>query len=367
MPQMTATQAEALAIDVARDALAPIAGALSKEHRFPTDVLRSFGARGLFGVNIDPAFGGLGAGAEGYVRVVRQLASADAGTAVAMMVTNMVAEAVAAYGDDAQKDSVLRRIQSGDYAAAGFSLSEPGSGSDAASLTTTAVRDGDAKDASYVLNGTKAWVTSGGHAGVYLVMARTDPNERSRGISAFLIDADSPGISAAKPEDKMGLRSSTTTQLVLEDCRVPVSRRLGPEGIGFRIAMSSLDGGRIGVSAQAIGIAMAAQKIAMAADIDHTPLMDSEAEIRTGWALCLRAARLKDAGKSITRQAAMSKLFCSEMAYRVCRRALTALGPAGQTGPVARYARDTRVNRIYEGTSEVQRIVIAREILKAVA
>ncbi|MGK0361814.1 MAG: alkylation response protein AidB-like acyl-CoA dehydrogenase [Bradymonadia bacterium] len=365
MTQMTALQAEALATDIARDEIAPAAGEWAAGHVFPTQVLRGFGARGLFGVNIDPAFGGLGAGAEGYVRVVRRLAAADAGTTVAMMVTNMVAEAIAAYGDDAQKDTVLRRIQSGDYAAGGFSLSEPGSGSDAASLTTTAIRDGD--DGDYVLNGTKAWVTSGGHAGVYLVMARTDPNERSRGISAFLIDADTDGIQAAKPEEKMGLRSSTTTQLILESCRVPATRRLGPEGIGFRIAMSSLDGGRIGVSAQAIGIAMAAQEVAMAADVDHTPLMDSEAEIRAGWALCLRAARLKDAGKSFTRQAAMSKLFCSEMAYRVCRRALAALGPAGQTGPVARYARDTRVNRIYEGTSEVQRIVVAREILKSVA
>lgn len=367
MAQMTPAQVEDLATAVARDELAPVAGQLSAQHMFPADLLRSFGARGLFGVNIAPEFGGLGAGAEGYVRAVRQLAAADAGTAVAMMVTNMVAEAVSTFGDAHQKDTVLRRIQSGDYAAAGFSLSEPGSGSDAASLTTTAVRDGDAKDADYVLNGTKAWVTSGGHAGVYLVMARTDPNERSRGISAFLIDAEADGISAAKPEEKMGLRSSTTTQLVLEDCRVPASRRLGPEGIGFRVAMASLDGGRIGVSAQALGIGNAAQKIAMAADIDHTPLMDSEAELRAGWALCLRAARLKDAGKSITRQAAMSKLFCTEAAYRVCRRALAALGPAGQTGDVARYARDTRVNRIYEGTSEVQKIVIAREILKAVA
>jgi alkylation response protein AidB-like acyl-CoA dehydrogenase len=360
---MTPAAVEALATQIATEEWAPAAPELAAQHRFPTDLLTGAARRGLFGINIDPTYGGLGAGAEGYVRAVRQLAAADAGTAVAMMVTNMVAEAVAAYGDDDQKDTVLRRIQSGDYAAAGFSLSEPGSGSDAASLTTTAVRDGD----DYVLNGTKAWVTSGGHAGVYLVMARTDPAQRSRGISAFLINADTPGISAAKPEEKMGLRSSTTTQLVLEDCRIPVSRRLGPEGIGFRIAMSSLDGGRIGVSAQAIGIATAAQRVAMAAEGDKTALMDSEAEIRIGWALCLRAAKLKDAGKPITRQAAMSKLFCSEMAYRVCRRAVQFLGAAGQTGDVARYARDTRVNRIYEGTSEVQRIVIAREILKSVA
>jgi len=231
-----------------------------------------------------------------------------------------------------------------------------------------------------VLNGTKAWVTSGGNAALYLLMARTGEHP-SRGISAFLVEAGAPGLSVPPPEKKMGLRASTTTQLVLEDCGVPVANRLGEEGVGFKIAMNALDGGRIGVSAQACGIARAALEVATRyaterkqfgrpiADLQAIQWMiaDSATELDAGWLMCLRAASMKDAGVPFTREAAMSKLFCTEAANRICHRAVQILGGYGYTRdyPVERYLRDVRITRIYEGTSEVQRLVIAREVLRA--
>ncbi len=370
-------QANALAIaeTLAVDRLAPVAARGDREERFPTEILREIGRRGLMGVNISPEYGGLGAGVVAYANVVRAMAGACAGTTVAMMVTNMVAEAVQSWGDEDLKRRVLPRITSGEWAAAGFSLSEPGSGSDAASLRTTAVRDGD----HYVLDGRKAWVTSGGHAGIYLVMARTDPAARAAGISAFLVEADTPGLSAAKPEEKAGLRTSATTELLLEGCRVPARNRLGDEGIGFKVAMNSLDGGRVGVSAQALGVGFAALRTAAAHLVERglDPadqgrqwlLADCATELEAGWLLCMRAASMKDAGQKVTREAAMSKVFCTEAADRACQRALELMGEEGFTDAheVERYARDVRITRIYEGTSEVQRIVVAREILRGFA
>ncbi|MEE2786195.1 MAG: acyl-CoA dehydrogenase family protein [Myxococcota bacterium] len=366
-----------VAQSLAASHLSPASQTMDRNKAFPGDTLRTLGAQGLLGVNIEAGYGGRAAGVMGYVQAVRQLAAACAGTTVAMMVTNMVAEAIQAYGSPEQKDYFLPRICGGDWPAASFSLSEPGSGSDAASLRTIAERDGD----SYVLTGTKSWVTSGGHAGVYLVMAATDPSLRSRGISSFLIEPGTAGFSAGPPEEKMGLRSSTTTELILDECRVHESRRLGPEGIGFKIAMNALDGGRVGVSAQACGVAEAAigEARRFVADATHandarqtqwqTLLGESEAELEAGWLLCLRAAQLKDLGKKLTRQAAVSKLYCTEMANRVCDRTLRIMGHAGCDGAARaqQLARDVRVTRIYEGTSEVQRIVIAREVLRSMA
>lgn len=370
-------ETRAIAAELAADLLAPAAARFDRDGGEPTDHLKALGARGLLGINIDPRWGGRGAGVVAYVAAVRELAAACAGTTVGMMVTNMVAEAIQRFGDDAQRDRYLRPITAGEWPAAAFSLSEPGSGSDAASLRTTATRDGD----HYVLDGTKAWVTSGGFAGVYLVTARTDPEQRSRGISAFLVEPGTPGFEVARPEEKLGQHASPTCQLVFDGCRVPAASRLGPEGVGFKIAMSSLDGGRVGVSAQAIGVATAAAACAarhLADQMQHIEadnadrqreLADCAIEIDAGWLLCLRAAALKDAGKPLIREAAMSKLFCTDMAHRVCERALRILGPDGISGahPVERYLRDVRVTRIYEGTNEVQRIVIAREVLRAMA
>lgn len=366
-------RARQVARAAADELLRPVAAAHDLDETFPTGNLKALGRLGLMGVNIDPAYGGMGAGVVAYAVAVRELAAACAGTTVAMMVTNMVAEAVQLWGDDELKARYLPRITSGEWPAAGFSLSEPGSGSDAASLRTAAVRDGD----HYVLDGTKSWVTSGGHAGVYLVMARTDPPARSRGISAFLVEAGTPGLTATKAEDKAGLRASATTQLVFEGCRVPVANRVGDEGIGFKIAMTSLDGGRVGVSAQACGLATAALETAARHAAEHDLrdqgtlwlLADAATELEAGWLLCMRAAALKDQGQKLTREAAMSKVFCTEAADRVCQRAIELMGPAGFTAahPVERFARDVRVTRIYEGTSEVQRIVVAREVLRALA
>jgi alkylation response protein AidB-like acyl-CoA dehydrogenase len=365
---------QALAQRAAAELLAPTAAQNDRHAIFPTATLHALGKRGLMGVNIDPAYGGKGAGVVAYAVAVRQLAAACAGTTVAMMVTNMVAEAIQKYGTDDQKRRYLPLICGGQYAAASFSLSEPGSGSDAASLRATAVLDGDA----YVLEGTKAWVTSGGEAGLYLVMAVTDVSQRAKGISAFLVEPGTPGLSVPKPEAKMGLRASKTTQLVFKACRVPVANRLGPEGVGFKIAMNALDGGRVGVSAQACGIATgalvtASRLLAEEADspsADYAErrglLADAATELDAGWLLCLRAAALKDEGRPLTREAAMSKLFCTEMAHRACARALDIVGVDAYTDALGleRAVRDVRVTRIYEGTSEVQRIVIAREVLR---
>lgn len=366
-----------IAAEMARTRLAPDAAGYDRDGGYPTETLKALGRQGLLGVNIAPEWGGRGAGVVGYVSAVRELATACAATTVGMMVTNMVAEAIQRYGDDRQREAYLRPITAGRWPAAGFSLSEPGSGSDAASLRTTAVRDGD----HYVLDGTKAWVTSGGYAGVYLVMARTDPEHRSRGISAFLVEPGTPGFEVARAEEKLGQHASATTQLVFDGCRIPVESRLGPEGIGFKVAMNSLDGGRLGVSAQAIGIATAAAAAAarhLAAGMDdmtadtadmQRELADCATDIDAGWLLCLRGAALKDAGKPLTREAAMSKLFCTDAAQRVCERALRIFGADGISArhPIERYLRDVRVTRIYEGTNEVQRIVIARETLRLMA
>ncbi|MCB9522205.1 MAG: acyl-CoA dehydrogenase family protein [Myxococcales bacterium] len=360
--------AQARARDLAARLLAPGTAARDRSEGFPTEALLGLGEAGLMGVNLPADLGGRAAGAVGYALAVRELAAACAGTAVGMMVTNMVAEAIDKFGDDAQRRRWIPRITKGEWPAAGFSLSEPDAGSDAGGLKATAVRRGD----HYVLDGTKSWVTSGGHAGLYLVMASTDPAARTRGISAFLVPATAPGLTATKPEDKMGLRSSATTQLVLEGVRVPVADRLGPEGIGFKVAMNALDGGRVGVSAQACGIATAAFELLL--DVARREgvagrealLADSAAELEAGWLMCLRAARMKDAGVRFSKEAAMTKLYCSEMAGRVCERALQAHGTAGELAAAERLLRDTRINRIYEGTSEVQRLVIAREVLRGV-
>jgi alkylation response protein AidB-like acyl-CoA dehydrogenase len=360
----------------ARELLAPEAARNDAEERFPEQTLRALGRLGLMGINVPAEFGGAEAGAVAYALAVRELAQGCAGTTVALMVTNMVAETIARFGSEAQKRRYLPSICGGEWPAASFCLSEPGAGSDASALTTTATRDGD----HYILNGTKAWITSGGHAGLYLVMARTEPGRSSKGISTFLVEAGTPGLSATRPEDKLGLRASHTTQIVLEDCRVPAENRLGDEGIGFRVAMTALDGGRIGVSAQALGIATAAltsaaryatERRQFGAPIASTQavqwmLADSATELEAGWLMCLRAASLKEKGQPHSREAAMSKVFCTEAANEICHRAVQIHGGYGYTReyPVERHLRDVRVTRIYEGTSEVQRIVIAREILR---
>jgi hypothetical protein len=360
--------ARAKARRFADEVLAPDARGWDRGEGYPLETLRALGRAGLMGINISPEYGGLGAGTVAYALAVRALAGACAGTTVGMMVTNMVAEAIQAYGDAEQRARWIPRITSGEWPAAGFSLSEPGAGSDAGGLKTTAVLDAEAGE--YVLNGTKSWVTSGGYAGLYLIMAVTDAGAGSRGISAFLVPADAPGLTAGKAEEKTGQHASATTELVLQDCRVPVADRLGPEGIGFKVAMTSLDGGRVGVSAQACGVATAAfeQLRALGAERGlegiEALIADSAAELEAAWLMCLRAARLKDAKARLTREAAMTKMYCSEVAGRITERAMRAHGRAGFTAPAEQLVRDLRITRIYEGTNQIQRLVIAREVLK---
>lgn len=360
------------ALQFSDELLGPEASERDREETFAGDHLKSMGRAGLLGVNVSQEYGGLGAGVVAYAVAVRALAQGCAGTTVAMMVTNMVAEAIEKFGSEEHKRKYLGELCSGKWPAAGFCLSEPESGSDAASMRATALLEEHNGCRHYRLNGTKAWVTSGGEAGVYLVTAKTDPTAGARGVSAFLIESDTQGFRAAPPEKKVGLRTSKTTQMILEDCLVDDSHLLGEEGRGFSVMMNALDGGRIGVSAQAIGVADAALKLMrrqydLRQDTELGRLIaQSQAERDAAWLLCLRAATLKDQGRSLTQQASMSKVYCTEMAGRVCQRAVRGLGAIGHQSSceAERLMRDVRVMRIYEGTSEIQRFVIAREELK---
>ena len=360
------------ALQFSDELLAPEAAERDQNEAFAAEHLKSMGRAGLLGVNVSQEYGGLGAGVVAYAVGVRALAQGCAGTTVAMMVTNMVAEAIEKFGSEEHKKQYLTSLCSGTWPAAGFCLSEPGSGSDAASMTATAIKEENDGQIAYRLNGTKAWVTSGGEAGVYLVTAKTDPSQGARGVSAFLIAADTDGFLPTAPEKKVGLRTSKTTQMVLEDCVIGAHALLGEEGRGFSVMMNALDGGRIGVSAQAVGVADAALKLMrrqydLRQDAELGRLIaQSQAERDAAWLLCLRAASLKDQGKALTQQASMSKVYCTEMAGRVTQRAVRGLGSAGHQahGEAERLMRDVRVMRIYEGTSEIQRFVIAREELK---
>ena len=359
----------------AREQLAPRARDRDRNGDFPERELRQAAELGLLGVNIPEAYGGASAGAVAYALVIAELAEACASTTVAIAVTNMVAEQIFTFGSEAQKRRHLPRLTSGDAVAAAFALSEAHCGSDAAALSTTARRAGS----ELILDGEKQWITSGDRAGVILVFARTGA-AGAKGISAFLVEAGTPGMTAGRPEHKMGLRGSTTVPLVFEGCRVSEDALLGEEGAGFRVAMNALDGGRIGISAQAIGVLRAclsaSTKYARERRAFDHPLAELQAiqwklanmatDLAAAELLCLRAAALKEAGKPFTKEASMSKVFCTEAVNRHAQEAVQIHGGYGYIDefPVERYFRDARVQTLYEGTSEIQRRVIAREILK---
>jgi alkylation response protein AidB-like acyl-CoA dehydrogenase len=304
-----------------------------------------------------------------------EISQACASTAVTMAVTNMVAETIVRFGSQEQQRRYVPEITSGRFAAASYALSEPHSGSDAAGLRTTARRDGG----SWVLNGSKQWITSGDHAGVIIVWARTG-GPGSKGISCFLLDGGTPGLHIGKHEDKMGLRASTTVSLSLEDLRLPASALLGEEGQGFAIAMRALDGGRVGIAAQSVGIGTAALQDAVRYAKDRQAfgqpianyqairflLADVATELDAARLLTLRAAALKEAGRPFTREASMAKVFASEKANKAADVGVQIHGGYGYIDefPAERHYRDARATTIYEGTSEVQRIVVAREVLK---
>jgi alkylation response protein AidB-like acyl-CoA dehydrogenase len=309
-----------------------------------------------------------------YALAMLEIAQGCASTAVTMAVNNLVAEIICKFGTEEQKRRYAPEITSGRFVAASFGLSEPQAGSDAGALRTTARRDGN----EYVINGSKQWITSGDQAGVIIVWARTgEPG--TRGISAFLVEGGAKGLHVGRHEDKMGLRASSTVSLSFEDLRVPATAMLGPEGRGFPIALSGLDSGRVGIACQAIGIGLAALDSAIRYAKDRHafgepianfqgirfPLADVATELEAARLLALRAAALKEAGKPFTREGSMAKLFGSEKANRACDVAVQVHGGYGYIGefPAERYYRDVRITTIYEGSSEIQRMVIARHLL----
>ena len=372
LPSDEARDLLALVRDIATDELAPKAAEHEEAERFPRDVFRTIGKAGLLGLPYSEDYGGGGQPFEVYLQVVEELASAWAAVALGVSVHVLTCFPLAAFGTDAQKDRWLSDMLGGELLGA-YCLSEPQSGSDAAALTTRARRDGD----EYVVTGTKAWVTHGGHADFYNVFSRTGA-EGPRGISLLLLAGDTPGLIPQPPEKKMGLRSSTTTQIVLEDARVPADRLLGEENAGFRIAMAALDGGRLGIAACAVGVAQAAldEAVAYARQrkqfgkpiIDHQGvsfvLADMATQIEAGRALYLSAARKRDAGVPYSKEASMAKLFCTDMAMQVTTDAVQVLGGAGYTQdfPVERYMREVKAMQIFEGANQIQRMVIGRHL-----
>lgn len=359
---------------LARERFAPGAAAVDEESRFPDGNLRQLASLGLLGMLYPAEYGGSGAGAVAYNIALREVASACASTGVSMAVTNMVGETIHRFGSEEQRRDYLPGLASYGIGLGAFALTEPQAGSDASALRTTAVRDGN----DYLLNGSKAFITNGGYAGVTIVMALT--RKEPRRIAAFLVERGTKGFIVGRPERKLGLKGSNTVALTFEDCRIPAGRMLGEDGAGFRIAMSALDGGRIGIASQAIGIARAALATATSYAKERRQfgrpiaefqavqrlLADSATELDAAQLLAYRAARLKETAAPYTREASMAKLFATEAGNRACHRAVQVLGGYGyiREYPVERHLRDVRVTTIYEGTSEVQRIVISRGLLK---
>jgi butyryl-CoA dehydrogenase len=354
----------------------PVLKRYEREEIFPSKELARLGKMGCCGMLIPEEWGGAGMDTVSYALMLEEVARVCASTAVTLSVTNsVVAMPLWKHGNDAQREKYLRRLASGEMLGC-FCLTEPQAGSDAAGLQCRAMKDGR----NYLLNGTKSWVTNGGEAGIYLVFAKTEPTAGAKGVTAFLVEPEFQGMRISRHEDKMGLRISRSAEVVLEDCVVPEENRLGEEGQGLKIALGALDGGRVGIAAQALGLAQGAfeaaakyakQRRAFGKSISEFQgiqwmLADMQTEIEAARVLTYRAAWLRDAGDS--RQgppASRAKLFASEMANRVAYKAVQVHGSMGYSkeSDVERYYRDARVLTIYEGTSEMQRMVIARDLL----
>jgi butyryl-CoA dehydrogenase len=350
----------------------PHAAAWDKQHHFPAAALRGLAELGCYGVAVPEAWGGADMDYLALAVILEEIAAADGGTSTIISVNNCpVCSILMAFGNEDQKRRFLVPLARGDMLGA-FCLTEPHVGSEAGGLRTTARLEGD----HYVLDGVKQFITSGKNGDVAIVMAVTDKAAGKKGISAFLVPTKSPGYGVARLEDKMGQRSSDTAQIVLDNCRIPAENRLAEEGQGLKIALSGLEGGRIGIASQAVGMARAAFEAALAyaherqafgtAIFNHQAvqfkLADMATQIEAARQLIHHAATLKDAGKPCLKEAAMAKLFASEMAERVCSDAIQVHGGYGYVSdfPVERIYRDVRVCQIYEGTSEVQKILIAR-------
>ena len=360
--------------DFAANKLAPHAADWDRNATFPKAALAELAALGVFGVAVPDADGGAGMDYLALAIALEEIAAGDGATSTIISVNNCpVCSILMAWASDAQKRRYLRPLARGDLLGA-FCLSEPQAGSDASALRTTARREGDL----YVLDGIKQFITSGQNADVAIVMAVTDRNAGKRGISAFIVETASPGYIVARIENKLGQHASDTAQILLENCRVPAANRIGDEGAGYRIALSGLEGGRIGIASQALGMARAAYDAALRYAKERVafgrPIFEHQAvqfrlanmamQLEAARQLIHHAAALKDAGQPCLKEAAMAKLFASEMAERVCSDAIQIHGGSGYVAdfPVERIYRDVRVCQIYEGTSDVQRMLIARNL-----
>jgi alkylation response protein AidB-like acyl-CoA dehydrogenase len=375
LPTEEATELLALTRELAREELAPRVAAAEAESSFPREVFRTLGKAGLLGLPYPEEHGGGAQPYEVYLQVVEELATTWATVAEGVSVHTLACYPLAAFGTEEQRRRWLPDMVGGDLLGA-YCLSEPQSGSDAAALTTRAVRDGG----TYVVNGTKAWITHGGEADFYSLLCRTS-DDGSRGISCLLVDGATAGVSAGAPERKMGFTGSTTAQVVFEDAAVDAERLVGDEGQGFKIALAALDGGRLGIAACAVGVAQNALDVALGwakerrqfgkALIDFQGLAfllsDMATGVEAGRALYLEAARRRDRGEPFGRQAAMAKLFCTDMAMKVTTDAVQVLGGYGyvQDFPVERLMREAKALQIVEGTNQVQRMVIARHLERA--
>jgi len=358
----------------AQEQLWPNAARWDREHHFPRDAHRGLAALGAYGICVPEDLGGAGLDSLTLALVLEEIAAGDGGTSTAISVTNCPVNAILLrYGSAAQKQRWLVPLAKGELLGA-FCLTEPHVGSDASALRTTAVRDGD----GYRLNGVKQFITSGKNGQVAIVIAVTDKGAGKRGMSAFLVPTDAPGYVVARLEDKIGQHSSDTAQIRLDDCRIPADHLIGEEGEGYRIALSALEGGRIGIAAQSVGMARSAFEVALAyakeresfgtAIFNHQAvgfrLADCATRLEAARQLIWHAAALRDAGRPCLKEAAMAKLFASEMAEEVCSAAIQTLGGYGYVSdfPVERIWRDVRVCQIYEGTSDVQKIIIQRAL-----
>ncbi|MBD2859605.1 acyl-CoA dehydrogenase family protein [Spongiibacter sp. KMU-158] len=366
------------AADFAKRELAANAAALDcgeGQDAFFTN-LNALAELGFMGLNIDPRYGGSGVGTVAFSLAITEIARACASTAVTTSVTNMVAEVIQAVASEEQKSYYLPKICSGEYPAAGFCLTEPGAGSDPSGMRTSAVKDGD----EWVLNGSKAYITSGEFAGVFVVWAVTDKDaKRGKGISCFLVERETAGLEVGPAEHKMGQKGSATNPVYFDNCRIPASALMGELNRGYQVALGELAGGRIGIGSLALGVGLAATDYARDYALEREQfgqaisnfqalqwmLADAYTELEAARLLLMQAASLKENGKDFAMQASMAKLFATEAANRACYSGQQILGGHGYNReyPLERFARDVRITSIYEGTSEIQRLIIARNKL----
>lgn len=356
--------------------LEPVAAEIDESCEFPLENLRKMGDLGLLGIIFPEEYGGAGMDTVSFALAIEEVAKACGSTCLTMAAhTSLCSWPIFAFGTEAQKRKYLPPLAQG-KSLGSFCLTEPGSGSDAGAAKTTAVRDGDA----YVINGSKMYVTNGGYADTFVVFAKTEPDQGVRGISAFIVEKGFDGVVIGKKEDKLGLRASDTRYITFENCRVPAENLLGEENQGFKIALKTLDGGRVGIGAMSVGLGQAAFEKATAYAKEREAfgrtisefqairwmLADMATELQAARLLVHEAARLKDQNKPITKVAAMAKLFASEAAMRATKNAIQIFGGYGYVKdyPVERYWRDAKLMEIGEGTSEIQRLVVSREVLK---